>query len=100
MWQENGENDWARDVSLPIEGARCGHARMLEKGFSSELVHCAERDGFPMLSFTASRGRWSERAKPSAAYLLAIAEGLRERRNERLNRGPSAGRRLKGVAHE
>ena len=50
---------------------------MLATGTYCELIHHGERDGHPMLSFTASRNR-TDFAPPSAAYLRVIGTGLRE----------------------
>jgi hypothetical protein len=50
---------------------------MLLKGFYSELIYCGERDGYPILSFTASEDRTDYR-RPSEAYLQMIGGGLME----------------------
>jgi hypothetical protein len=50
---------------------------MVPQGFYSELVYCGQRDGHPMLSFTASQNRTDYNA-PSAQYLRVIASGLQE----------------------
>jgi hypothetical protein len=53
------------------------HARLLPVGYYTELLFCGERDGHPMLTFTASEDR-TDIGRPSAAYLQMIASGLRE----------------------
>jgi hypothetical protein len=50
---------------------------MLPKGFYSELIYCGERDGYPMLSFTASENR-TDHNRPSEQYLRMIGSGLAE----------------------
>jgi hypothetical protein len=76
--QENRNVTGADDVRLDIEEARThGHVRMLPKGYYSELVYCGRRDGYPMLSFTASENRTDFRP-PSPAYLRMIRSGLQE----------------------
>jgi hypothetical protein len=50
---------------------------MLAGGAYTELIHCGERGGHPMLSFTASENRRDFR-RPSAAYLHVIGSGLKE----------------------
>jgi hypothetical protein len=76
--QENANIVNVGDVDLNVEGARKhGHIRMVPKGFYSELVYCGQRDGHPMLSFTASRNRTDYNA-PSAHYLRVIGSGLKE----------------------
>jgi hypothetical protein len=76
--QENANVAGAADVHLNIEGARThGHVRMLRKGHYSELIYCGRRDGYPMLSFTASENRTDFRP-PSPAYLRMIRSGLQE----------------------
>ena len=76
--QENANIARAEDVRLDIEGARKhGHVRMLPLGHYSELVYCGQRDGHPMLSFTASENRTDFRP-PSPAYLRMIGSGLLE----------------------
>jgi hypothetical protein len=76
--QENANVASADDVHLNIEGARkCGHVRMLPNGYYSELIYCGQRDGYPMLSFTASENRTDFRP-PSPAYLRVIHRGLQE----------------------
>jgi hypothetical protein len=76
--QENANIVNVEEVDLDVEGARThGHVRMLPRGFYSELVYCGERDGHPMLSFTASQNRTDYNA-PSAQYLRVIARGLQE----------------------
>ena len=46
-------------------------------GSYTELLYCGERDGHPMLTFTASENRTDFRP-PSAAYLRVIGSGLQE----------------------
>jgi hypothetical protein len=50
---------------------------MLAQGYYSELIYCGRRDGYPMLSFTASQNRTDFRP-PSPAYLRIIRSGLQE----------------------
>ena len=59
------------------QARRDGHMRLLSTGTYTELLFCGERDGHPMLTFTASGDRVDLRA-PSAAYLRVIGSGLRE----------------------
>ena len=76
--QENGNRAEVDDFDVKLEAARQhGHARMLTAGVYTELIHCGERDGHPMLSFTASENRRDFR-RPSAAYLRVIGTGLKE----------------------
>ena len=76
--QENANVASADDVHLDVEGARKrGHVRMLPNGYYSELIYCGQRDGYPMLSFTASENRTDFRP-PSPAYLRVIHRGLQE----------------------
>jgi hypothetical protein len=76
--QENGNRAEVEDFDVKLEAARQhGHARMLATGGYSELIRCGERDGHPMLSFTASENRRDFR-RPSAAYLHVIGTGLKE----------------------
>ncbi len=76
--QENGNRAEVDDFDVKLEAARQqGHARMLATGAYTELIHCGERDGIPMLSFTASENRRDFR-RPSAAYLHVIGTGLQE----------------------
>jgi hypothetical protein len=76
--QENRNVAGADDVHLHIEEARKhGHVRMLAQGYYSELIYCGRRDGYPMLSFTASENRTDFRP-PSPAYLRIIRSGLQE----------------------
>lgn len=56
---------------------RSGHTRLLPTGSYSELVYSGEREGHPLLSFTASVNR-TDFTPPSAAYLGVIGSGLRE----------------------
>ena len=76
--QENANIARADDVRLNMEGARKhGHVRMLSHGYYSELVYCGQRDGYPMLSFTASENR-TDFHPPSPPYLRMISRGLLE----------------------
>ena len=76
--QENGNVVRVDDVHLDIDGARKhGHVRMLPQGYYSELVYCGRRDGYAMLSFTASENRTDFRP-PSPPYLRMIHRGLQE----------------------
>ena len=76
--QENGNRAQVDDFDLKLQAARQqGHARMLATGVYTELIHHGERDGHPMLSFTASENRRDFRG-PSAAYLHVIGTGLKE----------------------
>jgi hypothetical protein len=56
---------------------RRGHARLLSTGSYRELVWCGEREGRPLLSFSAPANR-TDLAPPSAAYLRVIGSGLQE----------------------
>lgn len=65
-------------IELDIVGARqFGHSRMLPSGYYDELIYCGDRDGCPMLSFTASQN-WTEYTRPSESYLRMIFRGLQE----------------------
>jgi hypothetical protein len=76
--QENANLAGVDDFDAKVEEARrLGHSRMLATGPYCELIHCGERDGHPMLSFSASRDR-TDFAPPSQAYLRVIGSGLRE----------------------
>jgi len=76
--QENANLAAVDDFDAKVEEARrLGHSRMLATGFYRELIHCGERDGHPMLSFTGSRNR-KDFAPPSAAYVRVIGTGLQE----------------------
>jgi hypothetical protein len=76
--QENGNQGEVDDFDVKLARARQrGHARMLASGTYTELVYCGERDGHPMLSFTASEDRRVFK-RPSAPYLRVIASGLKE----------------------
>jgi hypothetical protein len=76
--QENGNRAEVDDFDVKLEAARQrGHARMLATGVYTELIQCGERDGHPMLSFTASENR-RDFGRPSAAYLHVIGSGLKE----------------------
>jgi hypothetical protein len=75
--QENTNRD-GDDLELAVAQARrTGRARLLAGGSYSELVSCGERQGRPLLSFTASENR-TDYAPPSAAYLRVIGSGLQE----------------------
>ena len=77
--QENGNRAEVDDFGVKLEAARQqGHVRMLATGGYTELIHCGERDGRPMLSFTASENR-RDFGRPSASYLRVIGTGLKER---------------------
>jgi len=76
--QENASLAGVHDFDTKVERAReLGHTRLLATGSYCELVHCGERDGRPMLSFTAARNR-KDLAPPSSAYLRVIGRGLQE----------------------
>jgi hypothetical protein len=76
--QENANLADVDDFDLTLARARrCGHTRLLPTGPYSELVYCGEREGRPLLSFTASENRTDFRS-PSAAYLRVIGSGLQE----------------------
>jgi hypothetical protein len=76
--QENRRHADIADFEQRLHQAKeHGHARLLPKGFYTELLFCGERDGYPMLTFTASEDR-TDFGRPSAAYLQMIGSGLRE----------------------
>jgi hypothetical protein len=76
--QENANLADVDDFDLTVaRSRRSGHARLLPTGSYSELVYCGEREGHPLLSFTASANRKDFRS-PSAAYVRVIASGLQE----------------------
>jgi hypothetical protein len=76
--QENGLHADIPDFEQRLQVAKNhGHARLLPIGFYAELLLCGERDGHPMLTFTASHDR-TDFGRPSAAYLQMIGSGLRE----------------------
>jgi hypothetical protein len=76
--QENGLHADIVDFEQRLHVAKeLGHARLLPMGFYTELLFCGERDGHPMLTFTASEDR-TDIGRPSPAYLQMIASGLRE----------------------
>jgi hypothetical protein len=76
--QENRLQTDIADFEQKLDEAKeHGHARLLPKGFYSELLFCGERDGHPMLTFTASEDR-TDIGRPSAAYLQMIDSGLWE----------------------
>ena len=76
--QENGNRAHVDDFDVKLEGARQqGHTRMLRAGTYTELIYCGERDGSPMLSFTASENR-RDFGRPSDAYLRVIGNGLQD----------------------
>ena len=79
MRQENGLRADIIDFEQKLHEAKeHGHARLLPKGSYTELLFCGERDGQPMLTFTASDDR-TDIGRPSAAYLQTIGSGQRER---------------------
>ena len=64
-------------IDLDLDQARkYGHTRIL-LGHYSELIYCGERDGYPMLTFTASENR-TDFNRPSPPYLRMIHRGLQE----------------------
>ena len=76
--QENGRHEHIADFGQSLHQAKGhGHARLLSKGSYAELLYCGERDGHPMLTFSASEDR-TDFGRPSAAYLQMIGGGLRE----------------------
>jgi hypothetical protein len=76
--QENRRHEDIADFEQRLHVAkRHGHARLLPKGYYAELLFCGERNGYPMLTFTASEDR-TDFGRPSAAYLQMISSGLRE----------------------
>ncbi len=76
--QENANIFAAKDLVLDIGTARSvGHSAMTAKGYYSELIYCGTKDGFPILSFTASVNR-TDFNTPSRAYLQMIHSGLQE----------------------
>lgn len=78
VMQENAHDSKVQGVDLDIaEAKRTGHSRMLKKGYYSELIYLGDRDGYPILSFTASENR-TDYNQPSAAYLRMICSGLQE----------------------
>ena len=76
--QENAGRVAVEDIDLNVDGARRhGHVRMAPTGRYSELLYCGERDGHPMLTFTASQDS-TKYNRPSPAYLTVIGNGLKE----------------------
>lgn len=76
--QENASIVSTEDIDVNVDAARKhGHVRMLPKGYYSELIYCGQRDGHPMLSFTASQDR-TDFSPPSPAYLRIIGGGLKQ----------------------
>ena len=76
--QENANRADIDDFVLTVARARrSGHARLLPTGSYSELVYLGEREGHPLLSFTAPVNR-TDFTPPSAAYLRVIGRGLQE----------------------
>jgi hypothetical protein len=76
--QENRRHEDIADFEQRLHVAKGhGHARLLPEGSYAELVVCGERNGHPMLTFTASEDR-TDFGRPSAAYLQMITSGLRE----------------------
>jgi hypothetical protein len=76
--QENGLHRDIADFEQRLHVAKeHGHARLLPKGFYTELLFCGERNDHPMLTFTASEDR-TDIGRPSPAYLQMIGSGLRE----------------------
>jgi hypothetical protein len=76
--QENADGCAVEDFERVVAWARRnGHAPLLPTGTYTELVFCGERDGDPMLTFTASKDR-EDFGPPSEAYLRVIGAGLRE----------------------
>lgn len=86
--QEN-KNVEKEDIRIDIETARrVGHSRMVlpkldeynrlvPQGWYDELIWVDDREGVPMLTFTASRW-WPRYGKPSEQYLRTIYRGLRD----------------------
>ena len=75
--QENAHAS-VRGIDLDVDQARKhGHTRLLPRGHYSELIYCGERDGYPMLTFTASENR-TDFNRPSPPYLRMIHSGLQE----------------------
>ena len=78
VWQENAHVGSLEGIALDVDRAKeHGHTRILRTGSYSELLYCGERDGYPMLTFTASKNRTDFNA-PSPSYLRMIHSGLRE----------------------
>ena len=76
--QENAHIASIEDIELDLDQAReHGHTRIVPQGYYSELIYCGERDGYPMLTFTASQNR-TDFNRPSPQYLSMILSGLRE----------------------
>jgi hypothetical protein len=78
MMQENAHGEWTDAITIDLDRARReGHYPLVSSGFYAEVIFCGERNGHPMLSFTASADR-TDFGKPSFAYVKVIASGLRE----------------------
>jgi hypothetical protein len=76
--QENAHVASVEGIELDLDQAReHGHTRILSQGHYSELIYCGERDGYPMLTFTASENR-TDFNRPSPPYLRMIHAGLQE----------------------
>jgi hypothetical protein len=76
--QENAHVASVEGIALDLDQAReHGHTRLLPQGHYSELIYCGERDGYPMLTFTASENR-TDFNRPSPPYLRMIHSGLQE----------------------
>jgi hypothetical protein len=76
--QENAHAASVQGIDLDLDQARThGHTRLLPQGHYSELIYCGERDGYPMLTFTASENR-TDFNRPSPPYLRMIHSGLQE----------------------
>jgi hypothetical protein len=76
--QEHAHVGSVEDIELDLDQAReHGHARILRQGHYSELIYCGERDGYPVLTFTASENR-TDFNRPSPPYLRMIHSGLQE----------------------
>jgi hypothetical protein len=76
--QENAHVASVEGIELDLDQAReQGHTRILPQGHYSELIYCGERDGYPMLTFTASENR-TDFNRPSPLYLRMIHSGLQE----------------------
>jgi hypothetical protein len=76
--QENAYVASVQGIDLDLDQARKhGHTSILPQGHYSELIYCGERDGYPMLTFTASENR-TDFNRPSPPYLRMIHSGLQE----------------------
>ncbi|MGM1063333.1 histone deacetylase [Saccharothrix sp. Mg75] len=66
-------------VDLDLTGVLSARRHALGEGRYETLVHLGEHDGHPALTFTAPWGAHDvEHTRPSAAYLVVLAAGLRE----------------------